>query len=140
MTGPLGFMGLVQSLGKKRPEIGEAHNPLNMAQQPLLAHLAPWGLHPLLIKSFPKPHWPQKDVATALWENVPAASLGPSGPWGLASNPDQQLSKASLAQLGSHSLPVELLAKSVQASGEGLRSTGVQIKRVWGLLCVIWAC
>ena len=101
MTGPLGFMGLVQSLGKKRPEIGEAHNPLNMAQQPLLAHLAPWGL---------------------------------------ASNPDQQLSKASLAQLGSHSLPVELLAKSVQASGEGLGSTGVQVRRVWGLLCVIWAC
>ena len=38
------------------------------------------------------------------------ASLGPSGLWGLASNPVQQLSKASLGQVGLFTIPLGLFS------------------------------
>ena len=111
-----------------------------MAQQPVLAHLALWGLQPILFKTHPSPHWPNLAFTPSLFDNFFQASLGPSGLVGLASQPVQHPSKASLAQLGCHSLLVELLAKSFQASGEALGSMGVQVRRLWGLLCAIWAC
>ena len=99
--------------GKKRPKICEAHNPLfcrgfSFPTTPLtmLIFFSHSGLFSALfffffcqnfINNFP--------YLIPLTNSGSKASLGPSGPWGLASNPDQQLSKASLGQVGLSIIP-----------------------------------
>ena len=99
-----------------------------------MAHLAPGGLHPILCNSYPKPHWGKLDSPSSLWgfflqailahlaqlgfstplkEPGPAASLGPSGPLGLASHPDQKFSQASLAPEGCGNSPVGKCSSSL---------------------------
>jgi len=93
MTGPLGFMGLVQNLKKKRPEIGEAHNPLfakgfSFKPSPItmLIFFTFWGFFHIF---FSLPKFCQFSLFDPPTTSGSKANLGPSGPWGLASNPVQ---------------------------------------------------